>query len=131
MSGQHTPGPWSVEDPMGDGVDDYLWIVVGDQSHNWRCLALVSCDAEKGAAGKPIYRPQRNANARLIAAAPDGLALAEWIAYHWCNQDMSHADFRVEAFKIAEEFLAKALATPATMCNNTDGDAVTEKDLPY
>ncbi|PQM29429.1 hypothetical protein CVO77_00380 [Sphingopyxis lindanitolerans] len=74
MSGAHTDGAWHVEDPMGDGVEDDLWIVVGDQAHNWRCLALVSCDVEKGPVPKPVYRPQRDANARLITAAPDLLA---------------------------------------------------------
>lgn len=68
---KHTPGPWSVEDPMGDEPNDDLWVVVGDESFNWRTVALVSCDFEKGPEPKPIYSPQRNANARLISAAPD------------------------------------------------------------
>lgn len=62
---------------MGDGIEDDLWIVVGDLSHNWRCIALVSCDTEKGPAEKPIYRPQRDANAQLMATAPELLAVAE------------------------------------------------------
>lgn len=65
---------------MGDGPDDPLWIVVGDKSHDWRCLALVSCDTDKGPLPKAIHRPQRDANARLIAAAPNMRAALETVS---------------------------------------------------
>jgi hypothetical protein len=52
----HTPGPWVV--------DTDIW-VVEDSAHNPGQVASIS------------DRPERRANARLIAAAPDLLAACE------------------------------------------------------
>lgn len=60
-----TPGPRAVETPMGD---DNPWIVEdGKEVYDWRCLAIVpwgklECD---------VPRPEAEANACLIRAAPD------------------------------------------------------------
>lgn len=62
-----TPGPWAVEDPFGDSLS----IVVGKETYDWRFVAHVHTDIEKGPAPKPIGKAQMAANARLIAAAPD------------------------------------------------------------
>lgn len=48
-------------------------------------------------------------DARMIAAAPDLLAFAEWISYHYDNQDMNHVDFRVEAKRLADAAIARAI----------------------
>jgi hypothetical protein len=69
---KHTPGPWSVEDPMGADVG--LWIVQsGLEPRQWSCIAIVT-DDENGQArdegGRFIGRLEQEANARLIAAAP-------------------------------------------------------------
>jgi len=64
----HTPGPWTIEDPFGD---DSLAIVIGEQTYDWRFVATVHMDLEKGGAVKPIGKAQMEANARLIAAAPE------------------------------------------------------------
>ena len=71
--GKFTPGPWSVEDPMGADVG--LWIVQsGLQPAQWSCIAIVT-DDEDGAArdegGRFIGRTEQSANATLIAAAPE------------------------------------------------------------
>jgi hypothetical protein len=53
----HTPGPWDIHDPSGGG-----------SSNNWICadgLYIAEVDGE---------REEADANARLIAAAPDLLA---------------------------------------------------------
>lgn len=60
-----TPRPWRVENPMGD----YLSIVVGDQSYDWRFIAHVHTDIEKGSTVKPIGKSQMAANAALIVRA--------------------------------------------------------------
>lgn len=70
---KHTPGPWSVEDPMGADVG--LWIVQsGLEPYQWSCIAMVT-DGEDGTArdegGRFIGRTEQEANARLIAASPD------------------------------------------------------------
>lgn len=73
MSAEHTPGPWCVEDPMGADVG--LWIVQsGLEPYQWSCIAMV-CDDEDGTArdegGRFIGRTEQEANAHLIAAAPE------------------------------------------------------------
>lgn len=79
---KHTPGPWAVENPMGEDIG--LWIVQdGLEARQWSCLAIVT-DDEDGTArdegGRFIGRNEQRANARLIAAAPDLLAQLK-IAY--------------------------------------------------
>lgn len=66
---KHTPGPFTIETPMGD---DDPWIVeAGKQSHEWHCLAIIPAGDEED----ELPRPVALANARLFAAAPDMLAL--------------------------------------------------------
>jgi hypothetical protein len=66
----HTPGPWSVEDPF----DHELVIVqAGKATHDWQFIATIPHG------GKPegdFPKVIAEANARLIAAAPDLLDLA-------------------------------------------------------
>ena len=55
MSAQHTPGPWSVDEPhqvLAESVGEYVAIT---QAEEWNALP----------------RDQVEANARLIAAAPE------------------------------------------------------------
>lgn len=52
----HTPGPWDVQDPLGGGPNE--WIFADG-------LYIAEVDGE---------REEADANARLIAAAPDLLA---------------------------------------------------------
>lgn len=68
---KHTPGPWAYEDPMGREVG--YWIVQrGLETYDWSCIAVVTAD--KDTAGRPITYVEQQANARLIAAAPELLA---------------------------------------------------------
>lgn len=65
----HTKGPWEVQDPLGP---DILSIVeAGKQAHEWRHIATIPSDGEE------IYILEAEANARLIAAAPDLLEAAK------------------------------------------------------
>lgn len=68
-----TAGPWAVESPMGDGPGDVLWIVeAGKPTYDWRPIATVcSCDPENDDGLPKITIEEREANARLIVAAPD------------------------------------------------------------
>ncbi|MAB53460.1 hypothetical protein [Marinobacter sp.] len=67
-----TPGPWEVEDPFVD----YLSITIGDRVEDWRFVAHVQTDLEKGGKTRVISKAQMQANAFAIAGLPDILAYA-------------------------------------------------------
>ena len=68
MEAKFTPGPWIVEDPFFD----YLSITVGGpHTYNWRFVAHIHTDCEKGGKTPIISKAQMEANAHLIAAAPE------------------------------------------------------------
>ena len=67
-----TPGPWEVEYPFVD----YLSITIGDRVEDWRFVAHVQTDLEKGGKTRVISKAQMQANAFAIAGLPDILAYA-------------------------------------------------------
>lgn len=73
---KHTPGPWHVEDPMGD----ICLSIVDDAEHtyDWKMVANVTWSEadEKGQKSFVSYKTAE-ANARLIATAPDFIAAAK------------------------------------------------------
>lgn len=78
----HTPGPWSARLPVGHsiGVPGVAWTICGPGDHDGGWLAV----AEVLGTGPACQAtPETNANARLIAAAPDLLAevreTADWL----------------------------------------------------
>lgn len=75
MGAQHTSGPWCVEDPM----DFELTIVeAGKETHEWRFIA--SCSLPDGDDDQDFTSGEVQANARLIASAPDLLEALQRIA---------------------------------------------------
>lgn len=71
MSAKYTKGPWSVENPMGP---ETLSIVANADkpAYEWCILASVHCDDEEdGETQFPILPTEAEANARLIASAPE------------------------------------------------------------
>jgi hypothetical protein len=76
VSNRHTPGPWGVEDPFGP---DLLLIVSRPSGppHQWGHIAQVSLERENNL---DPTRKEAEANARLIAAAPDMLETLKDIA---------------------------------------------------
>jgi hypothetical protein len=77
----HTPGPWT----MKQGRNKSLWVMAPDET----------CVSEIGG----HFEGHHEANARLIAAAPDLLAALEWFAKRF-NAGMSEP----EAAKLAWAF---------------------------
>ena len=62
---QHTPGPWNVGD---DSPNDYEGPIIDTRD---RAVAVITIDHETEST------PEDRANARLIAAAPELLAMLE------------------------------------------------------
>ncbi|CAL8972722.1 hypothetical protein RHODGE_RHODGE_00986 [Rhodoplanes serenus] len=83
----HTPGPWTAEDPLGS---EALWIVeAGKEPHEWRCIAMVCRDDldDHDDLDLPIGAGEQQANARLIASAPDLLLIARMVVENYDNSD--------------------------------------------
>jgi len=123
---KHTPGPYwwrlyanepeDVERARALGIEPVrmltnegqIALMAGAQGDSRR-VALVDCQTNfKRGQGYKTECAERDANARLIAAAPDLFALAVWISNYYANQDMNHQDFRVAAKIMADKIIAKA-----------------------
>lgn len=106
---EHTPGPWTIESPLSDQMSI---VEAGKLSHEWRFIAQVdNGDLEDG-----FPQEVAEANAKLIAAAPDLLEALQNLAYYatriapppyghrcmWCE------DCRRKAVSAARAALAKA-----------------------
>lgn len=85
----HTEGPWMFHGP------DHNIHVCEERDPNMRVCFMTST-------GPTVER------ARLIAAAPDMLALLRLFAVEYENQNINHMDFRVSVKMRAEEMIAKA-----------------------
>jgi hypothetical protein len=69
-SAEHTPGPWKITG----------YAFISDCRSPIRAIARTEPSGEDDPICWPEDGTERSANARLIAAAPDGLALAEKVA---------------------------------------------------
>jgi hypothetical protein len=78
---EHTPGPWTVEYPMGD--DLHVIVQADKPTYEWSFIATITADADDGR--NRIPTAMAKANATLIAAAPRMLAALER-AERWIEQ---------------------------------------------
>lgn len=87
MSSKHTPGPWGIEQ-----TDDTNWI--GFMRPDGRKVELIVCTTSRDNFFKPETQEQNDANARLIAAAPELLeALKDAVcALDCCGKDYPAAE---------------------------------------
>jgi len=84
----HTPGPWDVQDPLGDGPNK--WIYADG-------LYIAEVDGE---------REEAEANARLIAAAPELLDRLQEYYDHQCALKEESRDLAPEDLQELEALLA-------------------------
>ena len=107
MSG-YTPGPWHLEKAIGTGDVDCGWHVEPEViDFRYRGMVASLSDAEHI---KGITKAERDANARLIAAAPDLLDALQALV------DLADdADNEVDLWNYAAEFdAARAAIAKAT-----------------
>ena len=105
MKAQHTPGPWKVDEVGRHFDEEYLRLhnrfkLVGKEMDN---IAYI-----------PEIHPEAEANARLIAAAPDLLSACEFTLARL--RDMTTEDFSKGGDKMAREELVKAIAKAKGPC---------------
>ena len=92
----HTPGPWTARIQKNKSHADLGWIIEHSNGRiGWASLAYADTNREAGADD-----PSREANARLIAAAPDLLAALEGV--------LRVADRATVEFDAARAAIAKA-----------------------
>jgi len=83
----HTPGPWrrKVGGNLGNAIEAFSGKHIYDNDDGFRTVAMFqSCEATGFAAQEDANAA---ANGRLIAAAPDGYALAVAVAARFADTD--------------------------------------------
>lgn len=116
---RHTPGPWLIRTGgtmTGRGPEVY---VEGEHYDDGAEFVVADCGCSEATGGKRRWKrtPDADAieaNARLIAAAPDGLALARLVVTYFGDDDiddMMDADIRLR--DAARVLIAKAEGKPA------------------
>lgn len=84
-AGKHTPGPWSLGGSDGDGSGGEGYIYCDNSLGSAVAIAFGEC------LPFPVFsREEEIANARLIAAAPDLLAVCQKVVGNW--GDLHHKD---------------------------------------
>lgn len=91
---QHTPGPW-----VQGKEDDFKGIAITTPARGMAYVAIANVPVDY------TDRPEREANARLIAAAPELLEAAKAVA-QWCMQRPPIHPY--DGFKMLEAAIAKA-----------------------
>jgi hypothetical protein len=110
MKNKHTPGPWTIETPMGD---DLPWLVQADKpTYEWRCIAQLSLEEDVD----DIPRDEALWNLHLMSAAPEMYkALCDWLSMaETAIRDYGVTPSRKEQAVLAQarEAIAKAEASP-------------------
>lgn len=104
-SSKHTPGPWEISpNPLGDATRRFIWPEdtengpVGPCSDTGRCIAIINPRGDVATL---------EANARLIAAAPDLLAALQKILTAPASQFANPQQFIMWAELVSREAIAK------------------------
>ena len=103
MSCGHTPGPWVVVENS--------WEVSTIYAPFDGTVAVCPINDLVTEESQDEFQAVMDANARLIASAPDLLEALEWISSNYENVNLNHIDFRVEAKHRADAALTKARGT--------------------
>lgn len=102
---RHTPGPWAVEDPM----DGELSIVEANKlTHEWKFIATIYLREGRDPDEFPHHVSE--ANARLIAAAPDLLEVLRKVRNQIDDPHMGSVDHRSDVALVSAIRIAVAKA---------------------
>lgn len=105
---KHSPGPWTRDAVMSEHLHDIILDYLVPDMGSPIIVANVFCEEDFGS----VTLQQANANARLIAAAPDLLAACEaWDLGFTEGEQFDHAQFLAWVNKnraIARAAIAKA-----------------------
>lgn len=115
-----TSGPWCVEAPFGGGATDEgdLSIVqAGLQTYEWQFIAHLPYGPPSEGA---VPLAQVKANARLIAAAPDMLAVLESALAAWPQLD---TDEEINGADLVEWFCTHFAPSARAAIAKTEGGA--------
>lgn len=108
---KHTPGPWTIRETIAEPyIHGNYWVVDVDlgpqrKEASWPD-ATATVSPCLGLEGQPISREIVEANARLIAAAPDLLAACE----KWLSGETTWST--TQAYEMAARAVAKAKGGP-------------------
>lgn len=113
MTSQHTPGPWTVDNDLARSQDGQWERVISGP--NGEVAALVIATTGDGM-GDPVPDDERDANAHLIAAAPELLAVLQTLAAHYDR--LCHSE-NGERLAVALEMRPDAYAAFAAIAKAT------------
>lgn len=106
---KHTPGPWEVEGPMGAEIGLSV-VQAGLKTYEWEFIAM-ACQSTAGdermGRQRFISPEEQEANARLIAAAPELLNALKEILETDFSQESSW-DYSEGIKDVARAAIAKA-----------------------
>lgn len=110
MTAKHTPGPWKLSEMHAEGfyMNDGAASIVAEGGRV--ALADVQCKVKRGQ-GYKAQCPERDANAALIAAAPemhDALSLAEDLLARLLDSDHGGTPEELAILEAVRAALAKA-----------------------
>ena len=111
---KHTPGPWQLQDQIHTGTEWGRTPKPDDWRFGYRIAAKDNCHLAQVGHVDARYKESAEANARLIAAAPDLLqALEELVAETENNPALNYHALETAGFDMAHAALRKARGADA------------------
>jgi hypothetical protein len=106
---KHTPGPWAIEEPMGD--IELSIVESGKKSYEWRFIACIPLSTTEQ--DPPEFsREEVDANARLIVVCPEMVsALLRFLA-----RDRAEMYYKQPDLKARDKVVVREIACKCGCC---------------
>jgi hypothetical protein len=108
-----TPGPWFTDPSQDDPQQTWIGTRRREQGSEWHGLATVVTSLEDECSGEIFPSEEGEANARLIAAAPELYAVVAKFVEHCTFDTLGKGDNLDNLFAEATVALRKATGDPA------------------